>query len=66
MKKIKKLNLSAEKIRNLSSDEAKKAAGGVSMTCNETYGACVPSQNIYCTGTCTYFGACTYPTQGLC
>jgi len=62
MKKTKKLNLSTERIRNLTDSESKQAAGGISRTCptNEQTSQVHGCENY------TYFSVCTYPTQGLC
>ena len=67
MKKTKKLGLRTETIRDLTAAESASAAGGRSVgTCTSHMPTCAPCDTNYTVNGCSWFGGCTYPTQGLC
>jgi len=45
MKKTKKLPFSLERIRDLTADESKNAAGGWSFLCSEEWQGCGPAES---------------------
>ena len=68
MKKNKRqLIFNKQTIRNLTAEEADRVAGGATYTtCLGSAATCDGACGPTFTCNCTYFGACTYPTQTLC
>ena len=68
MKKTnKKLNVSTERVRILTAEDAQRVAGGATYTtCLGSAATCDGACGPTFTCNCTYFGGCTYPTQTLC
>ena len=66
MKRTKKLSLTTTKIRSLTDDESKRAAGGWSMTCSEADQTCGPNPTIRLCVPTGNFTNCYTQTQQFC